>query len=86
MPEISRFFGIVIQMYVDDHLPAHFHARHAGLEVAVAIDTLAVLRGRLSPRAHALVVEWASSHSDELRADWELAKSGLPLRRIEPLR
>jgi len=86
MPEISRFFGIVIQMYVDDHLPAHFHARYAGREVAVAIDTLAILRGRLSPRAHALVVEWAALHPDELRSDWELAQAGLPLRRIEPLR
>jgi len=73
-------------MYVDDHLPAHFHARHAGMEVVVAIDTLAILRGRLSPRAHALVVEWAALHGDELRSDWELAKAGRPLRRIEPLR
>jgi hypothetical protein len=54
--------------------------------VVLAIDTLAIIRGRLSARAHALVVEWASLHSDELRADWELARSGLPLRRIAPLR
>lgn len=86
MPEVARFFGIVIRMYVDDHTPAHFHARHAGREVVVAIDTLAILRGRLSPRAHALVVEWASLHAPELQDDWELARSGLPLRRIEPLR
>ena len=86
MPEVSRFFGIVIQMYVDDHLPAHFHARQAGREVVVAIDTLAIIRGRLSPRAHALVVEWAALHADELLADWELAQSGLPLMRIAPLR
>ena len=86
MPEVSRFFGIVIHMYVDDHLPAHFHARQAGREVVVAIDTLAIIRGRLSPRAYALVVEWAALHADELLADWELAQSGLPLRRIAPLR
>jgi hypothetical protein len=86
MPEISRFFGIVIQMYVDDHLPPLFPGRHSGMEVAIAIETLAILRGRLSPRAHALVVEWASLHADDLRADWKLARSGLPLRRIEPLR
>jgi hypothetical protein len=85
MPEVSRFFGIVIQMYVDDHVPSHFHARHAGMEAVVAIDTLAILKGRLSPRAHALVVEWASMHADELRADWELARAGLPLMRIAPL-
>jgi len=86
MPEISRFFGIVIQMYVDDHLPAHFHARQAGREVVVAIETLAIIRGRLSPRAHALVVEWAALHGDELLADWERAQAGLPLLRIAPLR
>lgn len=86
MPEVSRFFGIVIQMYVDDHVPPHFHARHAGKEVVVALDTLAIIRGRLSPRAQALVVEWALLHMEELRADWELARSNLPLNRIAPLR
>jgi hypothetical protein len=86
MPEIARFFGIVVRMYVDDHHPPHFHARHAGLEVAIAIEDLAVLRGRLSPRALALVVEWAAIHRSELEADWDLASAGLPLRRIEPLR
>ena len=57
-----------------------------GMEVVVAIDTLAILRGWLSPRAHALVVEWAALHVDELRVDWALATSNLPLLRIEPLR
>ena len=52
----------------------------------VAIETLAIIRGRLSPRAHCLVVEWAALHVDELLVDWELAQSGLPLRRIAPLR
>jgi hypothetical protein len=85
VPEVSRFFGIVIQRYVDDHAPAHFHARQGGHEVAIAIETLAIIRGRLTPRAHALVVEWAAMHADELIADWELARSGLPLRRIAPL-
>jgi hypothetical protein len=86
VPEISRFFGIVIQMYVDDHQPPHFHARHAGDEISITIESLAVLRGRLSPRAHALVIEWASLHIDELRDDWDLASASLPLRAIEPLR
>ena len=86
MPEISRFFGIVIQKYVDDHMPPHFHARHAGMDLVLEIGTLAIIRGRLSPRAHALVVEWASLHMQELRENWDLARAGLPLRRIEPLR
>lgn len=86
MPEVSRFFRIVIQMYVDDHVPPHFHARHAGMEAVVAFETMVLLRGRLSPRAHALVVEWASLYLEELSADWELARSNLPLKRIAPLR
>lgn len=52
----------------------------------ISIETLAILRGRLSPRAHALLVEWASVHVDELLLDWDLAQAGQPLKRIEPLR
>jgi hypothetical protein len=56
------------------------------MEVAVDIDTLAIIKGRLSPRAYALVIEWAALHADELLADWDRARAGLPLRRIPPLR
>ncbi len=85
MPEISRFFGIVIQMYADDHYPAHFHARYAGHEVAIAIETHEVIVGRFPPRALAMVVEWSELHVDELRDDWHRTKTGLPLSKIEPL-
>jgi hypothetical protein len=54
MPEISRFFGIVIRMYLRDHEPAHFHAAYGEHEPLIAIDTLAVLRGWLPRRALAL--------------------------------
>ena len=60
MPEISRFFGIVIQMYPRDHLPPHFHAVYAGADAIVGIQPVAVLVGRLSPRVTALIVEWAT--------------------------
>ena len=85
MPEISRFYGIVIQMYLDDHQPAHFHARYAGREVAIAIETHEVLAGRLPSRALALVMEWAALHDEELRDDWRRSKTGLPLSKIAPL-
>lgn len=68
MPEISRFFGIVIQMYADDHHPPHFHARYAGRAARIAIETHQVLAGSLPPKALALVIEWAAMHGDELRA------------------
>jgi hypothetical protein len=85
VPEISRFFGIIIAMFYDDHAPPHFHVRYGDQKAIVAIETLGVLRGRLSPRALALVAEWAAQHQEELRADWELARRRAPLRSIPPL-
>jgi hypothetical protein len=57
MPEISRFFGIVIRMYFNDHEPAHFHAEYGEYEALIEIETLAVLRGELPRRARALVLD-----------------------------
>jgi len=85
MPEISRFFGIIIAMYYNDHAPPHFHARYGDAKVEIAIETLSVLAGKLPPRAMGLVIEWASRHQAELLADWELARRQETLNRIEPL-
>jgi hypothetical protein len=85
MPRISEFFGIVIYMYYNDHLPSHFHAEYAEDEAVYEIDTLATLRGELPRRAHAMVVEWAIQHRPDLREDWELARQQLPLKWIDPL-
>jgi hypothetical protein len=85
MPEVSRFFGIVIGMYFNDHQPAHFHASYGDHEALIEIETLAVYRGRLPRRALALVLEWAALRRDELRRDWALARDGRPLHRIAPL-
>lgn len=86
MPEISRFFGIVVRMFYDDHAPPHFHATYAGQEVIIGIRSLNVLRGRLPARALGLVMEWASLHEDELMDDWNRARRQSPLRPIPPLR
>ena len=85
MPEISRFFGIVIRMYWDDHNPPHFHAYYAGDEVVIDIQSLSVFAGSLSPRATGLVIEWANLHRRELLADWNRAQAQEPLEKIEPL-
>jgi len=85
MPEVTRFFGIVVRMYFRDHSPAHFHAEYGEYEALVEIETLSILRGDLPRRAMALVLEWAALHRQELRADWELARSGTPLESIAPL-
>ena len=85
MPEICRFYGIVIRMYHDDHPPPHFHAHYQGNQAVIEIGTLAVFAGRLPPRAMGLVVEWASAHQQELAAMWESAASYEPLGKIDPL-
>ncbi len=85
MPEISRFFGIVIAMYYDDHNPPHFHARYGEHKVSVTIKDSMVLDGSLPPRVMGLVVEWSSLHRGELMADWERAKDNQPLAEIKPL-
>ena len=85
MPEISRFYGIVIKMYYNDHAPAHFHAEYGGDELLVAIDSLAVVAGKLPPRATGLVMEWATQHQAELLQAWTQARNTQPLDRIDPL-
>ena len=85
MPEISRFFGIVIKMFYNDHLPAHFHAEYGEHEALIEIGTLAVYRGDLPRRALALVLEWAALHRAQLERDWELARTGQTPERIAPL-
>lgn len=85
MPIISRFFGIVIAMFYNDHVPPHFHAKYAEHRAKVRIDTLELSQGYLPRRAHALVLEWAASHRAELWANWQRAREGLPLEPIPPL-
>ena len=75
MPEISRFFGMIIAMFYDDHAPPHFHVRYGDQRAIIAI----------SPRALALATEWAAQHQAELRRDWELARQHAPLQPIPPL-
>jgi hypothetical protein len=85
LPEISRFFGIVIAMFYNDHPPPHFHVRYGRQRAIVDIATLSVLEGSLSPRTLGLVVEWAAQHQAELRANWEAARRHEPLSQIVPL-
>ena len=85
MPRICEFFGVVIYMYYNDHHTAHFHAEYAEREASFTIDTLEVLEGELPRRPRAFVIEWASLHREELRANWDRARQGLPLNPIEPL-
>jgi hypothetical protein len=86
MPEISRFYGVVIRMYHSDHPPPHFHAHYGDAEATIDIRQLAVSTGRLPPRALGMVVEWAAMHQTELLKLWHRAEQTESLNRIEPLK
>jgi hypothetical protein len=71
MPELSRFFGIIITMFYDDHAPPHFHVRYAEHKAIITIDSLTLLEGHLPPRVFGLVAEWGGASSG--RAERRLA-------------
>lgn len=85
MPEISRFFGIIIAMFYNEHRPPHFHAKYGEYEISVNIDTGEVREGRFPRRALGLVREWHNLHKEELLEDWRLAELRKPLKKIDPL-
>ena len=85
MPEISRFFGIVITMYFNDHGPPHFHARYNEFRAIVAIERVELRDGRLPPRVLGLVTKSAKLHQTELSANWTMLAVEGTFRRIAPL-
>lgn len=84
MPEISRFLGIIICMYYDEHNPPHFHAKYGDYEITVEIGS-GTIEGKFPKRALSAVLEWYKLHKNELIIDWELATKNQPLNKIEPL-
>jgi len=86
MPTISAFYGIVVQMFWQDHAPPHFHALYAEHEALIDIRTLKAMQGGLPPRALALVLEWARDHQAELTGDWRLCTIKQSPKKIAPLR
>ena len=84
MPEISRFLGIVIGMFYNEHGVAHFHAVYGEHEISVEVES-GVVHGNFPPRALRHVLEWTALHKRELLDNWELARQGNMLNRIAPL-
>lgn len=81
MPEITRFLGIVITMYFDEHDPPHFHVRYNEYRASVDIQTLNIIVGALPAKVRGLVLEWAELHKDELLEMW----NSKDFHKIEPL-
>lgn len=85
MPVISKFYGIMIGMYFDDHAPPHFHAVYGGREIQVGISPIKILEGDAPKRVQSMVLEWAALPQDELLADWERCHNAQAPLPIEPL-
>jgi hypothetical protein len=85
MPEISRFLGIVIYMYFNEHNPPHFHAEYNEYRASILITSLGLIEGRLPSKVMSLVVEWAQEHQDELLENWDSIKETGDYHKITPL-
>ena len=85
MPEISRFFGIIIFMYFDEHNPPHFHVKYGENRTVISINELKVMEGRIPKRALALALEWANEHRDELMNNWNSLQTTGEYSKIAPL-
>jgi hypothetical protein len=85
MPAISRFYGIVIAMYFNDHPPPHVHATYGEHEGRIAFLDREVLSGDLPGRVVNMVLEWCELHTTELEDNWNRAQAKLPLESVDPL-
>ncbi|AEL25621.1 DUF4160 domain-containing protein [Cyclobacterium marinum] len=84
MPEISRFYGIIIKMYFNEHNPPHFHVEYQDYEAIVNIET-GELTGKMSRRALGLVYEWLDQNKEALLENWKRIEERKPLNKIKPL-
>lgn len=85
MPEICIMYGIRITMNYNDHTPSHFHAEYAGNTAMFDIINGCILKGSMPHRQLRIILAWIELHKDELMQDWELARAGKPLLRINAL-
>lgn len=89
MPELSRFFGIIIRMYAEVNAPhhePHFHAYYQDAVAIYALTPIELIVGSLPRRQQRLVEAWAELHQAELVTDWNLLQTGQSPAPIEPLR
>lgn len=86
MPTISTFYGIIIQMYWNDHAPPHFHAIYGASKATIDIQGIFICEGSLPGRIAQLVLRWAKLHQEELMEDWELCLGKQQPKVIDPLR
>jgi hypothetical protein len=86
MPTISMFYGIIIQMFWDEHAPPHFHATYGEYKATINIQELFIIEGSLPRRASQLVLDWAELHQEELLLDWDLCQAQQHPKPVAPLK
>lgn len=86
MPEISRFYGIIIKMFSDEHNPPHFHAEYAEERATFSIETGQMIQGNISQNRAALITAWAIIHKNELLKNWDTLADGSGAKKINPLK
>ena len=85
MPELSRFFGIIIAMFGDDDNPPHFHVRYGDYEAIITIKE-GIVKGELPKKILKDVFKWMELHQKELEINWERLQAGQEIIKIEPLK
>ncbi len=85
MPEISRFHGLTIHFYSNDHSPPHFHVVYGSQKAVFRIDTLEMIEGKIPKNKALLVIQWAFLHREELLEGWETARKGFIPKKIKGL-
>lgn len=86
MPEISRFYGIIIRMFSDEHNPPHFHAYYGNYAAAFDIRTGNLIYGKLPKKQIALIIAWTLIHQKQLLKNWNQLTLGEEPKKIEPLK
>lgn len=89
MPELSRFFGIIVRMFSEigqPHHRPHFHVYYQEHVAILGIDPVEIISGSLPRRQQRLVEAWAELHQAELTADWDRLQAGRAPFPIDPLR
>ena len=86
MPELARFYGIIIAMYYNDHAPPHFHAKYGEFEAVFSIETGNRIKGEIPSKQERLIQAWVEIHRVDLEENFKLlSKDQASFFKIDPL-
>ena len=83
MPEVSRFFGVRIAIYYNEHDPPHFHAYYQSFDASYSIENGERIKGKMPVNLEKVIIKWSKKHNNVLMKNWNLAKNKKPLMKIK---